>query len=101
MPVNETVILDLDQIVKSRFGEKKVPQFILNWLKRFIHQDHLNGYLSKGYLGVEFAEKSLDYYDVHLTVEGLENLPDTGRFTFAGNHPLGGIDAMRDRKSVV
>ena len=30
MPVNETVTLDLDQIVKSRFGEKKVPQFILN-----------------------------------------------------------------------
>ena len=71
MPVNETVRLDLDEIVKSRFGEKKIPQFVLNWLKRFIHQDHLNGYLEKGYLGVEFAEKSLDYYDVHLTVEGL------------------------------
>ena len=94
MPVNETVTLDLDQIVKSRFGEKKIPQFVLNWLKRFIHQDHLNGYLKKGYLGVEFAEKSLDYYDVHLTVEGLENLPEKGRFTFAGNHPLGAIDAM-------
>ena len=94
MPVNETVRLDLDEIVKSRFGEKKIPQFVLNWLKRFIHQDHLNGYLEKGYLGVEFAEKSLDYYDVHLTVEGLENVPDEGRFTFAGNHPLGGIDAM-------
>lgn len=94
MPVNETVTLDLDQIVKSRFGEKKIPQFVLNWLKRFIHQDHLNGYLSKGYLGVEFAEKSLEYYDAHVTVEGLENLPDEGRFTFAGNHPLGGLDAM-------
>ena len=94
MPVNETVLIDLDQIVKSRFGEKKVPQFILNWLKRFIHQDHLNGYLKKGYLGVEFAEKSLEYYDVHVEVEGLDNLPDEGRFTFAGNHPLGGIDAL-------
>lgn len=37
MPVNETVRLDLDEIVKSRFGEKKIPQFVLNWLKRFIH----------------------------------------------------------------
>ncbi|MBR0501378.1 MAG: 1-acyl-sn-glycerol-3-phosphate acyltransferase [Bacteroidales bacterium] len=94
MPKNETVLLDLDQIVRSRFGEKKIPRFIINWLKRFIHQDHLNGYLSKGYLGVEFAEKAADYYDVHVTVEGLENIPDSGRFTFAGNHPLGGIDAL-------
>ena len=94
MPVNETVILDLDSIVKSRFGENKAPQFILNWLKRFIHQDHLNGYLEKGYLGVEFAEKSLDYYDVHVTVEGLDDIPKDGRYCFAGNHPLGGIDAL-------
>ena len=94
MPVNETVTLDLDKIVKSRFGEKKLPQWLINWLKKFIHQDHLNGYLSKGYLGVEFAEKSLEYYDAKVTVEGLENIPDEGRFTFAGNHPLGGIDAL-------
>ena len=94
MCTNETVILDLDQIVKSRFGEKKIPGFVLRWLKKFIHQDHLNGFLSQGYLGVEFAEKALEYYDVSLTVEGLENLPDDGRYTFAGNHPLGGIDAV-------
>ena len=94
MPVNETVTLDLDQIVKSRFGAKKIPQFILNWLKRFIHQDFLNGLLGQGYLGVEFLEKAIEYYDVHVTVEGLENIPAEGRFTFAGNHPLGGIDAV-------
>ena len=94
MPVNETVRLDLDSIVKSRFGEKKIPRFLIEWLKKFIHQDHLNAYLDKGYLGVEFAEKSLEYYDVRVTVEGLENIPDEGRFTFAGNHPLGGIDAL-------
>lgn len=94
MPVNESVRLDLDSIVKSRFGENRIPRFLLNWLKKFIHQDHLNAYLDKGYLGVEFAEKSLEYYDVHVTVEGLDNIPDEGRFTFAGNHPLGGIDAL-------
>ena len=93
-PVNHSVTLDLDQIVKSRFGKKKMPRFLMNWLKRFIHQDHLNGYLEKGYLGVEFAEKALEYYDVHVSVEGLENVPVDGRYCFAGNHPLGGIDAL-------
>lgn len=94
MPVNETVTLDLDQIVKKRFGEKKVPGWILSWLKRFIHQDHLNAYLKQGHLGVEFAEQSLVYYDARITVEGLEELPEDGRYTFASNHPLGGIDAL-------
>ena len=94
MPGNETVLIDLDAIVKSRFGAKKVPQFLLNWLKKFIHQDHLNGFLRKGYLGVEFAEQSLVYYDASITVEGLDEIPVDGRYTFAGNHPLGGIDAL-------
>lgn len=94
MPVNETVILDLDAIVKDRFGEKKIPKPVVAWLKHFIHQDHLNGYLKQGWLGVEFAEKALEYYDIHLTVKGLEDIPDEGRYTFAGNHPLGGIDAL-------
>ena len=94
MPVNETVTLDLDAIVKQRFGDKKIPKPVLNWLKKFIHQDHLNGYLKQGWLGVEFAEQALVYYDIHLTVKGLENIPKDGRYTFASNHPLGGIDAL-------
>lgn len=94
MPVNETVILDLDAIVENRFGDKKIPKPLVRWLKKFIHQDHMNGYLKQGWLGVEFAEQALVYYDVHLTVKGLENIPDDGRYTFAGNHPLGGIDAL-------
>jgi putative hemolysin len=94
MPVNETVILDLDAIVKDRFGDKKIPKPVVSWLKSFIHQDHMNGYLKQGWLGVEFAEKALEYYDIHLTVKGLEEIPVEGRYTFAGNHPLGGIDAL-------
>ena len=94
MAVNETVLLDLDKIVEEKFGKGKVPRFVVSWLKRFIHQDHLNGCLSQGYLGIDFAEKALEYYDTHITVEGLENIPDDGRFTFASNHPLGAIDAL-------
>ncbi|MBO6170229.1 MAG: 1-acyl-sn-glycerol-3-phosphate acyltransferase [Bacteroidales bacterium] len=94
MAVNETVLLDLDQVVENKFGKGKVPHFVVSWLKKFIHQDHLNGCLRQGYLGVEFAEKALEYYDAHISVEGLENIPDDGRYTFASNHPLGGIDAL-------
>lgn len=94
MAVNESVLIDLDAIVEAKFGKGKIPRFVLSWLKKFIHQDHLNGYLKQGYLGIDFVEKALEYYDAHITVEGLENIPPEGRFTFASNHPLGGIDAL-------
>lgn len=94
MAVNETVTIDLDKIVEDKFGKGKVPKFAVSFLKKFIHQDHLNGILGQGYLGIDFTEKALEYYDAHITVEGLENIPSEGRFTFASNHPLGGIDAL-------
>ena len=94
MAVNEPVILDLDQILDDRFGKGKVSKPVKNFLKKLVHQDHLNEYLKQGWLGVDFAEKALEYYDAHVTVEGLENIPTDGRYTFAGNHPLGGIDAL-------
>ena len=94
MPSNRSVPIDLDQVVKTKFGDKKIPRFVVNWIKRFIHQDYINEYIRQGHVGVDFAREALVYFDAPVTVEGLENLPEDGRFTFAGNHPLGGIDAL-------
>ena len=44
--------------------------------------------------GVEFARSMVNYFNVHETINGLENLPASGRFIFASNHPLGGFDAL-------
>ena len=89
--------IDLDAIVRSRLGSKSryVPQFVINWLKRLVHQDFINFYLRQGYEGVEFCEKGVEYLGATVTAEGLENLPDDGRrYTFASNHPLGAIDGV-------
>ena len=94
MPQNEVVILDLDRVAASRAGGKKIPRFVVNWIKRFVHQDFLNEYFRQGRLGYDFALGALDYLDVTVTVEGEENSPEEGLFTFAGNHPLGGVDAL-------
>lgn len=94
MPQNEVTVIDIDKVVASRAGGKKIPRFLVNWIKRFIHQDYLNNYLQQGKLGYEFAEGALSYMDITIEVEGEENIPDKGLFTFAGNHPLGGADAL-------
>lgn len=87
--------VDVEKIVASR-AKGKVPRFLVNALKKLVHQDFLNEYLTEGYEGVEFCEKCLEYLDVTLDVQGLERLDISGatRYTFVSNHPLGGIDGV-------
>ena len=90
-PVSE---IDLDKIVAERAG-KKVPKFVVNWLKKFIHQEFVNIYLRKRYVGVDFCTHAVEYLGVTVDVKGTENLPHDDRYyTFVSNHPLGAIDGV-------
>ena len=89
------VIIDVDDIIASRAKGKKFPRFIVNFIKRFIHQDFLNEYFRRGDLGVDFADGALAYLGDEFEVSGEENIPSEGRFTFVANHPLGGADALK------
>ena len=89
--------LDIEQVIKAKGGEKakRIPKFVINWFKKFIHQDFINAYLKEGYVGVEFCEHALEYLGVEIEVVGRENLPKDGRkYTFVSNHPLGAIDGV-------
>lgn len=89
--------IDLDKIVRDRAGNKArfVPQWLINVLKRVIHQDYINIYLRRGLVGVDFCRGTVEYLGVNVKVEGRENLPSDGRFyTFVSNHPLGAIDGV-------
>lgn len=73
----------------------RLPGFVIKLMEKLLHQDFCNGYFAKGYEGVEFCTKALEYLDIKLNIEGLENIPSDGRrYTFASNHPLGGIDGV-------
>ena len=88
-------LLDLDSIVAAKFKGKKVPGFIVRFMKRFVHQDWMNSILARGFDGVEFCDDLLEQMDVKIEVEGLENVPVDGtRYTFASNHPLGAVDGI-------
>ncbi len=97
MPENAITLIDLDQIVRNRAGKKAkyIPGFLIRWLKCLVHQDFINEYLRRGYVGVDFCEQCLRYLDVGIDVEGLENISDRSRkYTFVSNHPLGAIDGV-------
>ncbi|WP_101688825.1 1-acyl-sn-glycerol-3-phosphate acyltransferase [Dysgonomonas massiliensis] len=90
--------IDLDKIFESKAPGvyKKTPRFAINYLKRKVHVDELNDILDR-YAdcdGVDFMTSVVDYFDLKLNVIGLENIPNEGRFLFASNHPLGGLDGI-------
>lgn len=93
--------IDIDQILKGKLGAKVkfVPGFLVNWLKRIVHEDQVNAFLweNRDKVGVEWLEECVKYLDMTLEIEGKENLPDPqdGRlYTFVSNHPLGGEDGV-------
>ncbi len=97
MADKSVTLIDLDNIVRTRAGNKAkyIPRFVINGLKKLIHQDFINEYLKEGHVGVDFCENTLRYLDVKVTVEGAENISDLSRrYTFVSNHPLGAIDGV-------
>ncbi len=94
----EPLRIDVDSVMRQRLPRhyKFIPRWVIRWLERIIHQDGLNKILSDiGELkGVEAADVALRDLDIKLEACGEENIPSHGRFIFASNHPLGGLDGM-------
>jgi putative hemolysin len=75
---------------------KKLPNFIYRYINRIMHIDEINEILSKhgNERGIEFANSMVRHFNVQQTLIGEENLPRTGSYIFASNHPLGGFDSL-------
>ncbi len=75
---------------------KKIPGFVYRYIIRIMHIDEINELLVKhGHeSGIEFARSMVTHFHVQETINGTENLPESGRYIFASNHPLGGFDAL-------
>ncbi|WP_108822992.1 1-acyl-sn-glycerol-3-phosphate acyltransferase [Dysgonomonas sp. Marseille-P4361] len=90
--------LDLDKILQEKAPKiyNKVPRFVINYLKKKIHLDELNEiltiYADKD--GVDFMDAVVGYFNLELKVEGLDKIPNDGRYIFVSNHPLGGLDGI-------
>ncbi len=85
--------IDIEKILAKKF-HGKTPRLMVWLIRRLLHEDYVNGYLSQGYEGVEFCENTIKYLNITLKVQGLENIPTDGRYTFVSNHPLGGVDGV-------
>lgn len=90
--------IDLDKVIRTKNPalHRLLPKFLISLLKRIVHQDEINEIIAsnKAEMGLSFVSGVLKGFDVQVEVHGIENIPDSGRFIFASNHPLGGLDGM-------
>lgn len=97
-PENKMQAINLEQVIANKNPKlaKRIPKFILSYLKRIIHVDEINEILAKyGHLeGYDFLDKTLEEMNVSYEILQKENLPASGRFIIASNHPLGGFDGL-------
>ena len=96
----ETVekIIDIEKAIKEGNSKflKSLPRFIIRVMRKIAHEDDINltVHRSRHLNGVPFVLDVLKGWDVTVKIKGEENIPDSGRFIFAANHPVGGIDAL-------
>lgn len=96
---NPVFKIDIESVLQSKAPKyyQKIPRFVIRYLKRTIHQDDINGIIVRQNHkdGVDFMRALVaEEFDVKLRIEGESNVPEEGRFIFAANHPLGGLDGI-------
>ena len=88
----------IEELFKSKTNiGRYIPGFVFSWLKKIIHQDEINEFITKygDRQGLDFSDGILEFLNITFKVEGLENLPSKdGRYIFVANHPFGGPDGI-------
>lgn len=90
--------IDIKKVLqqKAPSAARKIPGFIVDYLIRTVHQEELNDILTRynDKEGVAFMQELIGYFDLTLELVNEENIPTEGRYIFASNHPLGGLDGI-------
>ena len=90
--------IDIQQVLRQKApsAARKIPGFMVDYLIRTVHQDELNEILRRYHDkdGVAFMQELIGYFDLNLELVNEENIPAEGRYIFASNHPLGGLDGI-------
>jgi len=98
MSESKPMQVDVAEIIRAKSPKlaKKMPRFVINLLRRLVHEKDVNEILAKadGATGIDFVNIGVESLELKRQVSGMENIPTEGRFIFVANHPLGGLESL-------
>ncbi|MFT5723905.1 MAG: putative hemolysin [Bacteroidia bacterium] len=90
--------VDVERIIASKNEKllKRLPRFIISYLKRILHQEEINQIIheNRDLHNEAFCNEIVERFKLKLHSDGADNIPKDGGAIFVVNHPLGGMDAM-------
>jgi len=94
----QAIKIDIEKIIKSKNPRlaKALPRFVINYLKKILHQQQINQFLedNKNFYGIDFTRAIIKYFNITQEVFGLEKVVKNKKYLFVSNHPQGAIDSM-------
>lgn len=98
MADNEALQIDVKEVIREKNPRlaKRMPRFVLRYLKRIIHQNEMNKFFFENHdkKDHEFVQAVIDRMSITPMGVNFENVPESGRFIFAANHPLGALESI-------
>ena len=91
--------IDIKEAIKSKNPGllKMLPQFIVNYLRKTIHEDYMNDILErhKDITGLDFVDSMVHKeFKINTEVHGFDEFVEKEkRYIFVANHPWGGMEA--------
>jgi 1-acyl-sn-glycerol-3-phosphate acyltransferase len=96
--VSDRIKIDIKEVFRDKNPAlaRIIPNFVIRYLKRVIHEDELNDFMSRyGHLhDIDLVKAGLSYLGISYEVHNRHNIPEEGRYVFVSNHPLGGLDGL-------
>lgn len=94
----EAKLISIEEAIKQKAPKQypKIPKWLIRLTEWLVCQKEMNQTIEalKDKEGVDFAEGMCKRLHVEYVLKGMENIPDTGRFIFVSNHPLGAFDGI-------
>lgn len=98
MEKQQPVKIDIEEIIAAKNPKllKRMPGFLLRYIKRILHVDDNNHILEKyaDLRDVDFARAVVSEWKFDVQVRNEDRLMGLGRCIFVANHPLGGIESL-------
>jgi putative hemolysin len=94
----EKKFIDVQEVIRSKNPslEKWMPGFLLNWLKRTVHEEEVNDFIKRhgDKKSFAFVDAVVEEFKITVAIRGEHHIIKTGGCIYAANHPLGGLDGM-------